>query len=148
MMKIEKILVPVDGSDNSKKALEFGADLARRYHAKLHLLHVVQPLVADDVFALGAVAVPVNASLEELEEAGKKVLEAAGDVAAEVGLEGVVSELCHGDPGREIVRYAEEQGVDTIVMGTRGLGNFAGLMVGSVSHKVNHHAPCTCITVR
>jgi nucleotide-binding universal stress UspA family protein len=147
-MIIKNILVPVDGSDQSKKALEFGVDLAKRYAANLHLLHVVQPLVADDVFALGAVAVPVNASKDELDEAGNKVLEAAQDLAAEAGLEDVSSELEHGDPGRQIVAYAEQKGIDTIVMGTRGLGDFAGLLIGSVSHKVNHHAPCTCITVR
>ena len=144
---ISRILVAVDGSEQSKKALEFAADLAKRYKAEMHLIHVTQPLVADDVFALGAVAVPVNASLEELDEVGQQVLEAAVAVAKAAGLEQPVTELSHGDPGRQIVSYAEDHGVDLIVMGTRALGSFSSLLIGSVSNKVNHKAPCTCITV-
>jgi|SRR6056300_526816 nucleotide-binding universal stress UspA family protein len=144
---ISRILVAVDGSEQSKKALEFAADLARRYEAEMHLIHVTQPLVADDVFALGAVAVPVNASLDELDEAGKKVLEAAVEIVEKAGLSAPITDLPHGDPGRQIVSYAEDHGVDLIVMGTRAMGGFSSLLIGSVSDKVNHKAPCTCITV-
>lgn len=144
---ISRMLVAVDGSEQSKKALEFAADLAKRYEAEMHLIHVTQPLVADDVFALGAVAVPVNASLEELDEVGQKVLEAAVEIVEGAGLSTPITELSHGDPGRQIVSYAEDNGVDLIVMGTRAMGGFSSLLIGSVSDKVNHKAPCTCITV-
>ncbi len=144
---ISRILVPVDGSEQSKKALDFAADLAKRYEAEMHLIHVTQPLVADDVFALGAVAVPVNASMEELDEVGQKVLQAAADIVEAAGLAMPVTHLSHGDPGSQIVQYAAEQGVDLIVMGTRALGGLSSLLIGSVSSKVNHKAPCTCITV-
>jgi nucleotide-binding universal stress UspA family protein len=144
---ISRMLVPVDGSEQSRKALEFAADLASRYKAEMFLIHVTQPMVADDVFALGAVAIPVNASLDELDEVGQKVLQAAADIVVAAGLKAPTTELSHGDPGRQIVSYAEEQKIDLIVMGTRALGSLSSLLIGSVSHKVNHKAPCTCITV-
>ncbi|HUO45666.1 MAG TPA: universal stress protein [Acidimicrobiia bacterium] len=53
-----------------------------------------------------------------------------------------------GDPAATIVRLAKEVGADLIVMGSRGLGSVAGLLLGSVSHKVGHAAPCAVLTVR
>jgi nucleotide-binding universal stress UspA family protein len=56
--------------------------------------------------------------------------------------------LADGDPAQSILHLAKERGVDTIVMGSRGLSDIKGLFVGSVSHKINHLAECTCITVK
>jgi nucleotide-binding universal stress UspA family protein len=53
-----------------------------------------------------------------------------------------------GDPGKEILRYAEEETANLIVMGSRGLSDLQGLLMGSVSHKVSHLSPCSCITVK
>ena len=53
-----------------------------------------------------------------------------------------------GDPTRRILAAAKARDVNLIVMGSRGLGDFKGLMLGSVSHKVSHAAECTCVTVR
>jgi nucleotide-binding universal stress UspA family protein len=53
-----------------------------------------------------------------------------------------------GDPVKEILRQAEEDSANLIVMGSRGLGDLQGLLMGSVSHKVNHLAKQTCITVK
>jgi nucleotide-binding universal stress UspA family protein len=54
----------------------------------------------------------------------------------------------HGDPVKCILSMTEQEEVDVIVMGTRGLGDLQGLLVGSVSHKVSNLAPCTCIAVK
>ena len=53
-----------------------------------------------------------------------------------------------GDPVKEILRHAEEDAANLIVMGSRGLGDLQGLLMGSVSHKVSQLSPCSCITVK
>ena len=142
------ILVPVDGSEHSRKALQFACEIARGLGGKLHLVHVAQPMIENRTLVLGAAAVTMHASPKELEEAGHKVIAAAKAVAAEQGCEEVEAEVIGGDPARSIVDSAKSVGADMIVMGSRGLTDLGGLLVGSVSHKVTHLAPCTCVSVR
>lgn len=145
---INNILVPVDGSGHSQKALELASDLAVKYDADLHLLHVVHPAVDAQVMVLGAAAVTLEASREELEQAGAKVIDAARRLAASHGCGKIHSEVTDGAPAKRILERARDIDADMIVMGSRGLSDFAGLLVGSVSHKVGHLAACTCVTVR
>ena len=142
------ILAPVDGSQNSKKALEFACEYASKFGASIHLLHVAQPLHNDKTLVLGAAAITVHASREELEAAGKQVIDAAKEVAAKHGCKDVTSQVEGGDPAQVIVQAAKARKADMIVMGTRGLSNLSELLMGSVSNKVTNLAPCTCVTVR
>ena len=142
------ILVPVDGSEHSRKALEFAADLCKRYEGKLSLLHVLQSLPMDRTLVLGAAAITIHTTGKELEDIGAKVIDAARKLAAEHGVSDVEAQAVVGDPAREIVDRARAIGADMIVMGSRGLSDLSGLVMGSVSHKVTHLAPCTCISVR
>jgi nucleotide-binding universal stress UspA family protein len=144
----KNILVPVDGSEHSKKALEFACELANKFDGKLHLVHVAQALHQDKTLVLGAAAVTIHASREELEKVGRKVIDAAKQLAAHHGCGDVGAEVMTGDPAKMILKAATDQKADMIVMGSRGLSDISGLMFGSVSHKVNHLAPCTCISVR
>lgn len=145
---IEKILVPVDGSEHSKKALELACELGKKQGSSLHVLHVAQPPPGKRVLVLGAAAVTVEADQEELEKSGKKVVSAAEDIARGHGFDKVAVSVVGGDPAAGIIDYAKSKKIDMIVMGSRGLGDLSGLLVGSVSHKVSHLAPCTCVTVR
>lgn len=142
------ILVPVDGSEHSRKAVEFAAGMCTGLADKLSLLHVVQSLPHDRTLVLGAAAITVNMSGEELREVGAKVIDAATEEAAKHGCTAVESEVVMGDPAQQIVERAKRIGADMVVIGSRGLSDMAGLVLGSVSHKVMHLAPCTCITVR
>ena len=142
------ILVAVDGSEHSKKAVEFAAELCSKFDGKLSLLHVLQSLPHDRTLVLGAAAITVHTSTDDLEDIGAKVIDAARQAAAAHGVSNMESKALLGDPASEIIARAEEIGADMIVMGSRGLGDLKGLVMGSVSHKVNHLAPCTCITVR
>jgi nucleotide-binding universal stress UspA family protein len=128
---LQKILVAVDGSEYSKKALDFACELAAKFNASLHIVHVPQGAAADRVMVLG----------------GASVMDAASKIAEEKLPGNVTTALRGGDPAAEIVASAKEYEADCIVIGSRGLGDFGGLLLGSVSHKVNHSAPCTCITV-
>jgi len=145
---ISNILIPVDGSEHSKKALELGGDLARKYGAAVHLAHITESPVQEHTMALGGAALTLNASPEELKEAGSKAVEFATEYLQNHGIKNVTSEVTGGNPAHRIVESAKEVHADMIVMGSRGLSDLAGLLVGSVSHKVTNMAPCTCITVR
>lgn len=145
---METILAAIDGSEDSQKALEFACELADRFDGKLHIMHVPQGTVADRAMVLGGASIMLSASRDEIEAAGKRLIAAAEKLAGDSTEARVTSELRGGDPATEIVDCAEEKRADCIVMGSRGLGNFGSLVLGSVSDKVNHSAPCTCITVR
>jgi len=142
------IVVPVDGSEHSRKALEFAADLCTRMGGKLYLLHVVQSLPLDRTLVLGAAAISVNMTGEELREVGTKVMDAAKAEAAKLGCTDVECDVVLGDAAHEIVECARSLDAYMVVMGSRGLSDLAGLFMGSVSHKVMHLAPCTCVSVR
>ena len=144
---LERILVAVDGSEYSKKALEFACEMADKFGSQLHLVHVPQGAAADRVMVLGGASIMLHAPRDVVEQAGKRLIEEARKIAEEVVGGRVTTELRGGDPANEIIASATENEVDCIVIGSRGLGDFSSLLLGSVSHKVNHSAPCTCITV-
>lgn len=145
---IKNILVPVDGSDHSRKALELACELGKKQGAKLHLLHIAQPPTGKRVLTLGAASIAMNADSEQLEKAGKKVVGSAEDIARGHGFDKVSVSVAGGDPASRIIAYAKDKDVDMIVMGSRGLSDLSGLLMGSVSHKVSHLTSCTCVTVR
>ena len=144
---LQKILVAVDGSEYSQKALELACQLTEKFDGTLHILHVPQGAAADRVMVLGGASVMIHAGREQIEKAGQTLIEAASKIAEERLPGRVTSELRGGDPADEIIKSADENASDCIVLGSRGLGDFGSLLLGSVSHKVNQSAPCTCITV-
>ncbi|MHB0776097.1 universal stress protein [Halomonas sp. WWR20] len=140
------LLIPIDGSENSHKALKVASQLAKPSHAKLYLLHVSETLPAGDVVGLGVGATQYIGSPEEERQTGRLTLDEAVHAA---GLEGSETHYLtrQGRPANVIVEEAKALDADAIVMGSRGLSDLKGLAVGSVSHKVNHIANCTVITV-
>lgn len=142
------LVVPVDGSEQSKKALDFAAELAVHYRAQLKLIYITQPYLVEDIFAMSTIPVPVDIENTGLEKFGAEVLEKAKAIAVSAGATDLSDEILQGDPARAILDYADEVDADMIIIGTRGMGDFSSLMLGSVSHKVAHDAKCTCITVK
>lgn len=145
---IDSILVPVDGSEGSRKALDIGCALAERFDADLSLLHVVQPSASERTLVLGGAAITIHCSADELQDIGDRVLDAASRRARSRGVSPRRAVRLNGDPAQQIIEFAANHGMDAIVMGSRGLGDLGGLLLGSVSHKVSHLAKCTCMTVR
>ncbi len=142
------ILVPVDGSEHARKALAVACRLLSPDDGTLYLIHVPEPIAHEALLVWGIGAVALDASLEERRRVGEEVLTHAVEAAREQGATRVESRLGEGEPARAILAEADERGVEAIVMGSRGLGDFQGLVVGSVSHKVAHAAASTVITVR
>lgn len=150
-MDVKLILHPTDGSESADKALEFACDLAEARGARLIVLHV-QKQLGRDVFPPELIHLAeiehFRASQAELfHNAAKRIADDAADKARKrVPKTDVL--VVEGDPAHEIVAMARNEKADLIVMGSRGLGDLQGLLLGSVSHKVAHAAPCTCIVVR
>ncbi|MCP4489455.1 MAG: universal stress protein [Gammaproteobacteria bacterium] len=145
---INKILVPLDGSDLSKKALIFACEMALRYDSSLSLLHVVQALDGQHTMALGEAAITVETTHEELEEAGCKVMEAAVEIVDILGCKLDKQQIESGSPAKQILDHAANNSIDIIIMGSHGLSSLEGVMLGSISDKVSHLATCTCVTIR
>ena len=149
---VGNILVAVDGSDHARKAVEFAADLAEKYGAKVMLLHVMTSpgsnRVPEELEALGKLEQIRITEHEILYSAAEKVLETAENQVRSRVVKELGAAIKTGDPAGEILKYASKNGVDLIMMGSRGLGHLQGLLMGSVSHKVSHLAECTCITVK
>ena len=142
------ILVPVDGSEHAQKALSVACQLANQADATLHLLHIPEELSHETTLVWGIGAIAIEASRQEREDVGKQVIEKAAEAARQQGASKVETVIGQGDPARTIISEARKRGVDAIVMGSRGLSDLKGFVVGSVSHKVSHAASCSVITVR
>lgn len=141
------ILVPVDGSEHAQKALEVACQLAQRDDAVLHVLHIPEELTHEATLVWGLGAMAIEASRQELDDIGRQMVERAAEAARAQGVEQVETHLGKGDPARTILNVAKKLEVDAITMGSRGLSDLKGFIIGSVSHKVTHAAGCTVITV-
>lgn len=138
MLAIKRIVHPTDFSTGSEAAFELACSLARDYGATLVVCHVVPPPSA--VIEGVVITIPVS----EQAEARNRL----SCVRASDRLINVVHRLETGDPAHEILRVAEEDHADLIVMGTHGRGGLSRLLMGSVAEAVMRKAPCPVITVR
>ncbi|WP_224825736.1 universal stress protein [Cognatishimia sp. MH4019] len=144
-----KIVIGLDGSEQSERALRLACDLAGKYSSELHLVHTPQPHTV--AFAMGAVAgyhmATTMPSQEEVKAAGEKIFDAARAIAKEMGQSVTQTHMEMGDPGDQIIATAKEVGADLIVTGRRGLGSVGSLLQGSTTQRVNHLAECACLSV-
>jgi nucleotide-binding universal stress UspA family protein len=136
-----KILVAIDGSPASEKALAAAVDLAARYQA--------------DLTALGIAEVPeIVAMIDEVDEMRrsteghfKQIGEAAVEFARSQGV-GLRSVVLRGHAADAIVRYAESEGTNLVVIGQHGHSRIARFFLGSTSDRVSEHCPCTVMIVK
>ena len=144
-LQIQRILVPLDFSANSARALDYAHGLARQFGAAMHLVHVCEvPSIMTP--SLDAYAIAYSEWSQRLgEEAEKQLVQEVaklGDVA------GVTSEVLFGNPAHAIVNAAAAAESDLIVMGTHGHGALMHMMMGNVAERVVRMAPCPVLTVR
>jgi nucleotide-binding universal stress UspA family protein len=149
----KKYLVAVDGSDHGWKALNLATDLAAVSDAELIILHVVPygPLPEGLQQYSKIEGVPIEdlkAQFHYSRAIGDNITSEAEARARKNGLTRVTTKVAEGSPANEIVALAEAEGADMVFLGSRGFGDIGGLLMGSVSHKVMHLAPCTCVTVK
>ena len=146
MLSIKTVLVPTDFSDASETALNYGKAMAEAFGASLHLVHVMEDLLAHAWAAEVYVASAPNLR-EEIERESRLRLEAMLTEAERERLQARVA-LLSGNPFIEIIRYARTNDIDLIVMGTHGRGPIAHMLLGSVAEKVVRKSPCPVLTVR
>lgn len=134
-----KILVPVDASDHSVRAVNVATHLARSTDADVVVLHVRE----HEATWAADVEVETIPEATELVEAYVRSLKDVG-----VSARGEVLRAAHGRTPRIILDVAKAEGVELIVMGTRGLSEWSSMLLGSVTHKVVHLAECPVLVVR
>lgn len=153
----EKILVPIDGSEHSQRALECAVQMAKRFNGKLTLLHVysitVPPVVMHEPSTLMPAGVPVATSsevskmVEGLHEAGAKMLSDAERQVRAAGVE-VETVLKEGNAVQEIVKTAKEGEYNLVIMGARGTHRITELLMGNVTEGVVKNAPCPVLVIK
>jgi nucleotide-binding universal stress UspA family protein len=146
---LKNILVATDASPGSNRAINFAADMAAKYGATLHLVYVVREMqLPAELKKMAEVEKIAGARTDVLDFVGRKILGDAETRAAKKGADKVKSSLEHGDPATVILRYAKRHKAELIVLGTRGLGQVKGMLMGSVSRKVTNLAETSCLIIR
>jgi nucleotide-binding universal stress UspA family protein len=153
----KKILVPLDGSEHSQRALKTATQIAKKFKARMTLIHVysvtVPPVIMPEPTTLTPSGVPVvtpaelSKMVEAAQEVGERILAEAEERLKSEGVK-VDTSLSEGNTVQEITRVAEEGDFDLIVMGVRGIGRLRELLVGSVSEGVIKHASCPVLVVK
>ncbi|MDG5775108.1 universal stress protein [Haloarculaceae archaeon H-GB2-1] len=130
------ILVPTDGSQGAKAALEHGIEIGSQWDATLHTLFVVDTRVARS-----------GPLLETLREEGRQAVRDVEVTGTQAGLT-VVTEIVEGNPHEEILEYVSEHDIDMVVMGTHGRTGIDRVVMGSVAERVVRRSPVPVLTVR
>jgi len=141
-LKIVKILFPTDFSPRSKNAREHALYLARSLGASVYLLHAIEPLKYDEVDD------EIKEFYKTLEAQMGEKMAAEKDIFDKSGLS-VHTDIVIGPRWRVINTYAEEKGIDLVIMGSHGIRAESGeVSVGTTSHKVMFSSPCPVLIVR
>ncbi len=130
---MEKILVAIDGSEQSNKTIGEAAKLAEKFKAELTTLYVIEenPQIGYDIFAA------YKTAETQLKDAANKILEKAAKTISEKGVK-VKTRLEKGHASDIICDIAEKEKFDLVVIGSRGLSGLGGMLLGSVSNAVVH----------
>ncbi len=138
----KRILIATDGSEYTKKAIDYGIELAINTGAKLHAIYVI------DTRAYGSIplSAPEEYAYSLLRQEGDMAIKYVADTAEAAGLEveGIITE---GHPVDEIINYAEQNSIDLIVMGTLGKSGLDRFLLGSVADKVIRNSKIPVIVV-
>ena len=142
---LRRILVPIDFSEHSRKALQYAIPFAQQFKASIDLLYVVEPTVYPADFSFGQVGFP--AVEEELRQRGGAELNAM--IEKEIGSRVAArSAVRTGKAFNEIDLYAREAAVDLIIIATHGHSGMEHVLFGSTAEKVVRYAPCPVLVVR
>lgn len=148
MGTIHRILVPVDFSEPSRKALAYAAELARPLGAVLEVVHVAEVPAFVPSASLPEARASDLSLVTLVREGAEELLAKFIGEAAELGIKVQASRLEIGSPAQVIPEVAGAGGYDLIVIGTHGRTGLAHALIGSVAERVVRHAPCPVLSVR
>ncbi len=140
-MDKNSLLVPVDGSTHSMKAVEYAIDLARILKKRIILLYCHKPFPA--LLGEPYYQKVVNKILEYSEE----MMQPYCDKLEQNGID-FITRILEGNPGERISEVAQHEDCEMIIMGSRGLSELKGLILGSVTHRVLHSAHCPVLVLK
>lgn len=153
----ESVLVPLDGSEHSLRALDLAIQIAKEYKGKLTLIHVYSVSVRPVILPEPATLAPSSVSMVTAEEiskvaeanrvAGERVL-TDGEHRATAEQIPVETMLREGQTVQEIVKASKEGKFDLIVIGARGMSKIRELLSGSVTDGVIRHSSCPVLVVK
>ncbi|WLR51683.1 universal stress protein [Bacillus tianshenii] len=138
----DRILVAYDGSELSRKSLQQAIEVARENeNTEIHVVSVVNPTGS-----------PTNAVIQKniIKELKENTEKKMAEVKEEIkGLSNAVhTKVLEGAPGKALCKYADDNDIQLIVMGSRGLGNIKEIFLGSVSHNVLKYAHCPVLIMK
>jgi nucleotide-binding universal stress UspA family protein len=137
------ILVPIDGSDNSFRALDAALLLSEKLGANITVIHVMEEV---PITHIGSEKM-LNELLEAYKKENQDILLKCTEIANQKALT-IKTFLLQGNPASAILDYNKKEKFDLVIMGSRGLGKFKELILGSVSSKIVHHSPCAVLLIR
>lgn len=136
------VLVPTDGSEGARRGIEHALDIAEKYGATVHVFHVVDERSVSSTPALSS----DELAIEKIEEAAEEMMAEIVEGTDEIGIE-TVCECERGVPHEEILAYAEENGIDLIVMGIHGRSRTSRPHIGSTTDRVMRLSPIPVLPV-
>jgi nucleotide-binding universal stress UspA family protein len=142
---LSKILVGVDGSQSSRRALEYASNLASKYDSELYILHTTEEF--GDLVHLQRWE-QHHSYVNDVRKRRIILLNESESRAKELGVTKIYTIEEEGNAAEKILEIANNKGVDTIVVRSRGLSTAKEFLLGSVSHKISHHAKCSVVIVR
>lgn len=138
-----KILVPADGSDNSYRALEAALVFSEKLGSSISVVNVMEQVPITHIESEKL----LNELLEAYKKETQEILSKCSDIAHQKGII-IKTVLLLGNPAPVILDYIKKENFDLVIMGSRGMGKFKELILGSVSSKIMHHSPCAVMIIR
>jgi nucleotide-binding universal stress UspA family protein len=143
----ERLLVPVDGSPHANRAVDVAVELAKCHSSSVVLLHVIRDLsLPREILAMISAGEITAGRLQILQDSAEIILNNAMEKFGQAGLSDVKKEILMGDPASKILEYAQQNGVNLVVLGYRGLQPHSGLM-GGVARKLVNMTSISCLIV-
>ncbi len=137
-----RLLVAIDGSEHSRRAVDYAVRRAKGVPCKIHLLHVEKPVMAWEVGPVSSIE-----AVSDMREAESRAVLDAGASQIDQAID-VERHAVTGEPAATILEQATELAVDEIIIGSRGLRPVGAALLGSVAYKVLHDAKVAVVVVR
>lgn len=137
------VLVPVDGSDNSYRALDEALLLSQKLGSNITVVNVMEQVPITHIESEKL----LSELLEAYRKENQEILSKCSKIASEKGIS-IKTLLLQGNPASVILDYCKKENFDLVIMGSRGLGKFKQLILGSVSNKIVHHCQCAVLLIR
>jgi nucleotide-binding universal stress UspA family protein len=141
---MRRIMVATDGSEGADRAVDLAAELAKAFGGELLIVTVGGNLSSEEMRQLERAEGHIGEALDML---SNQILTEAKTRAERLGIDSIRLRSAWGDPAESIIETAARESTDALVVGRRGRGRLAGLLLGSVSQKIASLAPCAVVIV-